>query len=152
MTDYSLPAAPSQRPSKVDALKGAASGPAATVTALLAALSGLVTAVTMWSNSQATARVAYETLRVATERNGVQIEACLQSQLKQTTWIEELSERLERRQATTEKAIKTKVTRPAAAPVPTPVVEPAPKAPPLPAPLAPSTLPPFDALAQRAQP
>jgi hypothetical protein len=156
MVDYSPPPDPpspdpAPRPSKIDALKTAASGPAATVVALVTALSGLTAAITTWSDSQATARVAYETLRLASERNAVQIEACRQSQLQQTSWIEELSGRLERRQVTTEKAIKAKVTRPAAAPVPAPVVEPAPPAPAPPIALEPSALPPFEALALRAQ-
>jgi hypothetical protein len=160
MVDYSVPASspapsprePSPRPSKIDALKTAASGPAATMVAIVTALSGLVAAVTTWQQGQDTARVAYETLRVASERNAVQIEACRQSQLEQTSWIEELSGRLERRQVSTEKAIKTKVTRPAAAPVPAPVLEPAPKAPPPPVAVAPSALPSFEALAQHERP
>jgi hypothetical protein len=159
MVDYSPPPPPpvslpaparSSRPSKVDALRTAASGPAATVVALVTALSGLTAAITAWSDSQATARLAYETLRLASERQAIQIEACRQSQLQQTSWIEELSGRLERRQVTTEKAIKTKVTRPAAAPVPPIAVEPAPPAPVPPIALELAALPPFDGLAERS--
>lgn len=149
MVDYSAPPAQPERPSKIDSLKTAASGPAATLVALVTALSGLVAAFTTWSQSQETARTAYETLRVATERNAVQIEACRRSQLEQTTWIEELSGRLERRQASAEKAITRKVTKATAAPVPAAVVEPAPKAPPPPAPVEPAALPSFDGLAQK---
>lgn len=155
MVDYSAP--PSSlvpaRPSRIDALKTAASGPTTTVVALVTALSGLAAAITTWSESQATARVAYETLRLASERQAIQIEACRQSQLEQTSWIEELSGRLERRQVNTEKAITRKVTRatapPAAALVP---LEPAPKAPPPPIALEPAALPPFEGLAPRGSP
>jgi hypothetical protein len=162
MVDYSPPPPPPvslpaparspapARPSKADALKAAAAGPAATVVALVTALSGLVAAVTTWSDSQATARIAYETLRIASERQAVQIEACRQSQLEQTSWIEGLSGRLERRAVTTEKAIKTKVTRPAATLAPPMAVEPAPKAPPPPVALEPSALPSFEGLAERS--
>jgi hypothetical protein len=151
MTEFSPPPPPtvSLRPSKIDALKTAASGPAATVVALITAFSGFIAAVTTWQQSQDTARTAYETLRDASERNAVQIEACRQSQLEQTSWIEELSGRLERRQVTTEKAIKTKVTRPAAVPVPAPIVEPAPPPPAPPVALAPATLPPFERLQEK---
>jgi hypothetical protein len=121
------------------------------VVALVTALSGLVAAFTTYQESQQTARVAYETLRVASERNAVGLEACRQSQLEQTSWIQDLSGRLERRQVTTEKAIKTKVTKPTAPPAPPIAVEPAPPAPPAPAPLEPSALPPFDGLTLRAQ-
>jgi hypothetical protein len=151
MADFSLGPPPTiaLRPSKIDALKSVASGPVATGIAFVTALSGLVAGLATLAETQATARLSYETLRAASERNAVQIEACRQSQLEQTSWIEELSGRLERRQATTEKVIKTKVTRPAATPVPALAVEPAPKAPPLPAPVAPSALPTFDGLAQK---
>jgi uncharacterized protein HemX len=148
MVDYSAPPEQPTRPSKVDSLKTAASGPAATLVAFVTAISGLIAAFTTWQQSQDTARAAYETLRVATERNAVQIEACRRSQLEQTTWIEELSGRLERRQASAEKAITRKVTKPTAAPAPAPVVEPAPKAPPPPAPVEPAALPSFDVLAR----
>jgi hypothetical protein len=152
MVDYSptpdpplSPATP-ERPSKIDALKTAASGPTATVVALVTALSGLTAAITTWSDNQRTARLSYETLRAASEQHSAQIEACRQGLLQQTSWIQEVSGVLERRQATTEKVIKTKVTRPAAVPVPAPVVEPAPPAPAPPAVLEPSALPPFDRL------
>jgi hypothetical protein len=140
-----------ERPSRIDALKLAVGGNPAVVSAIVLALGAITTALATWSTSQDTARLSYEALRAASERHGIQIEACRQSLLQQTSWIEELSGRLERRQVTTEKAIKAKVTRPAAAPVPAPVVEPAPPAPAPPAPLEPSALPPFDGLALRAQ-
>lgn len=157
MVDYSLPAAPRlpppaaappppERPSKIDALKAAAAPGAPVVLAIITALGA---AFTTWSQTQDTARLSYETLRAASERNGVQIEACRQSQLELTTWVEELSGRLERRQVVTEKAVARKVTRAAAPPVPLPVLEPAPPAPPPPAPIAPSALPSFDGLALR---
>lgn len=142
---------PAPRPSKIDALKLAASSPAAVMVAVVTALGAITTAITTWQQNQDTARLSYETLRAASERHGVQIEACRQSLLEQTAWIGELSGRLERRQVTTEKAIKAKVTRPAAAPVPTPVVEPTPPAPAPPEPLEAAALPPFDGLALRAQ-
>jgi hypothetical protein len=141
----------SLRPSKVDALKSAASNPAAVIVAILTALSAITTALKTSSDNEATARVSYETLRAAVERNAAQNETCRQSTLELTSWVKELSDRLERRQVTTEKVIKTKVTRAAAAPVPAPVVEPAPPAPALPAPSAPSALPTFDGLGLRAQ-
>jgi hypothetical protein len=137
------------RPSTFDALKHAASNPATVMGVLVMAITALTTALKTSADNEAQARLAYEALRAASERHGVQIEACRQSQLEQTVWIEELSNRLERRQATTEKVIKTKVTRAAAAPVAPVVVEPAPKPPAAPAPLAPSALPPFDGLALR---
>jgi len=160
MVDYSLPAGPPQpqppppgglRPSAFDALKHAASNPAAVIVAIVTAVSAITTALKTSSDNEATARLAYETLRAASERHAVQIEACRQSQLEQTSWIEELSGRLERRQATTEKAITRKVTKATAPPAAAPVVEPAPKAPPPPAPLEPSALPSFDGLALRDQ-
>lgn len=166
MVDYSLPPLgpprrprePDQeperpeRPSRIDALKHAATNPAAGwVSAAVMLATAVTTALKTSSDAEAQTRMAYEALRAASERHGVQIEACRQSQLEQTAWIEDLSGRLERRQASTEKVIKTKVTRAAAAPVPAPVVEPAPKAPQAPAPLEPTELPPFDGLELRAQ-
>jgi len=155
VVDYSLPAgAPlgsprpptSLRPSRIDALKSAASGPTATVAALVTALTGLIAAAQSWTESQATARAAYETLRIASDRNTVQIEACRESQLQQTRWIEELSARIERRQASTEKAIKQ--SKPPAS-IPKPVIDPAPKPPAPPAPVETPVLPPFDGLTLR---
>jgi hypothetical protein len=157
MVDYSLPAgAPPTpptppRPSAFDSLKHIASNPAAAVLAILTGISAITTALKTSADNAATDRLAYETLRAESARHGVQIEACRQSLLQQTTWIEELSERLERRQVSTEKAITRKVTKATAQPVPPPVVEPAPKAPPAPAPLEPSALPSFDGLAPREQ-
>lgn len=142
MSDETLP-----RPSKVDALKGAAT-PAATIVAVLGAISAIATALTGTANNAATDRVAYETLRAKSDTHDGQIAACIKSQAEQAAYIEELAGRIERRQATAEKAITRKVTRATAPPPPALVLEPAPKAPPLPAPIEPSALPPFDALPQ----
>jgi len=163
MVDYSLPAAPPQpppaappppalRPSTFDALKHAAGNPAAVVVAILTAISAITTALKTSSDNEATARLAYETLRAASERNAAANESCRQGLLEVRAWVEELSSRFEQRSVATEKAVARKVTRAAAPPLPPPMTAtPVPKAPPAPAPLEPSALPSFDGLELREQ-
>lgn len=119
-----------------------------TLLALVTALGGLITSYARFEESQATSRASYDTLKVAVERNATALAEQARSQAELRLWVQDLSERLERRQATTEKAIARKVTKPSApAPVTLPPPEPVPPAPPPPpAPAAPA-LPPFDALA-----
>jgi hypothetical protein len=159
MVDYSLPAAappprrsppePEQRPSKVDALKHAVGGNPAVVSAIVLALGAITTAFTQWSANQARDRVAYETLREASEKNAAANESCRQGLLEVRTWVEQLAVLSEQRSVATEKAVARKVTRATASPLPPPApVAPLPKAPPAPAPLEPAALPPFDGLAQ----
>jgi hypothetical protein len=138
---------PEQRPSKIDALKHALNP--AVSTAIVLALGAATTAITSWSSNQAKDRVAYETLRVASERNAAANESCRQGLLEVRTWVEQLAVIGEQRSVATEKAVARKVTRAAAPPLPpaTPVA-PLPKAPPAPAPLEPAALPSFDGLAQ----
>jgi hypothetical protein len=134
------------RPSKIDSLKTAVSGGPAIGFAILAALTGLVTAIQSCNSTFDIVRVAYETLKTASEKNAVQIEACRKGQADLQAWVGELSERLERRQVTTEKAITRKVTKPQATPIVPLILEPAPKPPEVPASTQPVPLPPFDAL------
>lgn len=164
MVDYSMraeppppqqppppPPPPGLRPSTFDSLKHAAGNPAAGwVGALVMLVTAVTTALKTADDAEAKTRLAYETLAAQSERHGVQIEQCRQSQLQQTAWIEQNWGRLERQQEATEQTIATKVAKPKARPVPPPVVEPAPKAPPAPAPLEPTELPTFDALELRS--
>ncbi len=138
------------RPSKIDSLKRAASGPSASAIAFFTALSGLIAAYQSYQESSATARLSYETLKKASDTNTARIDACQQGQTEMRAWVEELSNRLERRQATTERAITRKVTKAAAPPSAAPAVEPAPKAPPAPSAPAPASLPSFERLGAAA--
>lgn len=117
------------RTSKIDQLKTAVGGPAGTSVAIITALSGLLAVVQTYQESRDTARVSYETLARAAEKNAADIALCRQEQLKVQAWMEGMALRFERKQETTEKALTRKVTRAAAPPAPPPVVEPAPKPP-----------------------
>lgn len=119
-----------------------------TLLALATALGGLVTTYQSYQESQATSRASYETLKLAVERNTESVAAQARAQTELRHWVQDLSERLERRQVNTEKALARKVTKPATAhPIAPPPTEPAPPAPPPPAPTpAPAALPSFDRL------
>ena len=135
------------RPSVGDQLKLAAASPLTPVIALVTALTGMIGAGWQaYEGTQTTARVSYEALKKASEANTQAIEAIRQSQLETRTWVEELSAAAARRQASTEKAITRKVTKPTAAPVVAAPPEVVPKAPPAPSVPAPTRLLPFDAL------
>lgn len=134
------------RPSKIDSLKSAVGGPSGTIIAIITALSGLVAVIQTYQESQQTARVSYDTLKAASEKNAAQIEICRKGQLDLQTWMEELTERFERRQVTTEKAITRKVTRAAAAPIAPLPIEPTLKPPVVPAVPELTPLPTFDKL------
>ncbi len=118
-----------------------------TMLALVTAIGGLITSYERFEESQATSRASYETLKVAVERNATALAEQARSQAELRLWVQDLSERLERRQATTEKAIARKVTKPSAPPpIVLPPPEPVPPAPPTPPPPAPAALPSFDGL------
>jgi hypothetical protein len=144
------------RPSMSAALKSVASaatsraGPWAGVA--VAIVGGLVT---QWQSNQAsddTARVSYETLAAARLTDSARIDVCYEGLEKLRVWNQDLSDRIDRRAATTAKQIERKVNKPSAPPVVAPKVEPAPPAPVPPVPPAPVRLPPFDALAKAAEP
>jgi hypothetical protein len=117
------------RPSKIDALKHAAAGPGGPITAIAAAIVAIVTAVQTYQESRDTARVSYDTLRLAVEKNAAEIAACRQDQVNSQAWMEDMAVRFEKKTEVTDKAVARKVTRSAAPPVPTPVLEPPPKPP-----------------------
>ncbi len=118
-----------ERPSKIDALKSAVGGPQGTIVAILTAVSGIVAVVQTYQESRDTARVSYDTLRQAVEKNAIEIAACRQDQANLQAWTEGMAVRFERKQETTDKALTRKVTRAAAPPIPPPVLEPPPKPP-----------------------
>jgi len=125
------------RTSKIDQLKSAASGPAGTLAGtVLAIMVGLVSALQTYQASSETARVSYNTLKEASEKNAAQIEVCNKRQVELQTWVQELSERLERRQKEITKKVKPTVIEPVPKP---PVAITVPESAPLPA---------FDALKQ----
>jgi hypothetical protein len=112
-----------------------------------------MTLLGQWQSNQKsddTARVSYEALKAASEANTAAIAALQKSQLETQQWVKELAAAAARRQATTEKAIGSKVTKPSVRPVVTPPVEPVPPAPPAPPPPVPTRLVPFDALPKAA--
>jgi len=119
----------SVRTSKIDQLKATVAGPSGTILAIITALGGLIGVVQTYQESRDTARVSYETLARAVEKNASEIAACRQDQLNSQAWMEDMAVRFERKQETTEKALTRKVTRAAAPPVPAPVLEPPPKPP-----------------------
>ncbi len=129
-------------------LTAAASSPVTPVVALVTALTGAIGAWQAYQDSSATARASYQALKVASETNTAAIEAIRKGQLDLRVWVEELAAAAARRQATTERAITRKVTKPTAPALPPTPPEPAPKAPPAPPAPAPTSLPPFDGLAK----
>lgn len=144
------PAENANRPPSPASLLGGVPG---TLLALATALGGLVTTYQSYQESQATSRASYETLKIAVERNTETLAAQARAQTELRHWVQDLSERLERRQTNTEKALARKVSKPASAPS-SPAsgapVELAPPAPPLPPPApSPTALPPFDGLATK---
>lgn len=143
---------PSPDSKAVRALEKTLGGLPGTLVALAMAVGGVITA---WQNAREgrdTTRAAYDTLKVNLERQSAQLEQLRQSDLELRAWVQELSDRQERRQVAAEKVIRKAVTSPpkkaaaAAAPLPLPP-EPLPPAPPAPAvtPQSP-TLPPFEKL------
>jgi len=135
------------RPSKIDALKSVATGPAGPWAGIAAAV--VLAVLTQWQSRQSsddTARSSYEALKAASEANTAAIAALQKSQLETQQWVKELAAAAARRQAASERVIGSKVTKPSAKPVPTPPVEPVPPAPPAPPPPVPTRLVPFDAL------
>lgn len=117
------------RTSKIDQLKTAVAGPTGTVVAIITALGGLIGVMQTYQESRDTARVSYDTLRLAVEKNAAEVAACRQDQRNSQAWMEDIAVRFERKQDTTDKALTRKVTRAAAPPVPAPVLEPPPKPP-----------------------
>lgn len=106
------------RPSKIDQLKTAASGPVGTLAGtVLAIMVGLLSALQTYQASADTARASYNTLKEATEKNAAQIEVCRKGQIELQVWVQELSDRLERRQKEMSKKVK-----PAVEPIPKPPV------------------------------
>jgi hypothetical protein len=133
--------APQLRPSKVEALKAATSGPMGTVLAIVMAL---LAAWQTYQGSQQTAKSSYETLRAAVEKNERQIAICMQQQINAQAWAEDLAARNERKAITVDKAVAR--VRPKAAPAAPPFSEEIPKPPEAPELPAPSSLPAFEAL------
>jgi hypothetical protein len=119
-----------------------------TLLAIATALGGLFTTYQSYQTSEATSRASYETLKVAVERNTEALAAQANAQAELRLWVQDLSERLERRQVNTEKALARKVTKRSApaAPIVVPPSEPVPPAPPPPPAPSPAALPSFDGL------
>lgn len=119
-----------------------------TLLAIATALGGLVTQYASYRDSEAVSRASYETLKAAVERNTEALAVQANAQAELRLWVQDLSERLERRQVNTENALARKVTRRSApaAPIVVPPSEPVPPAPPPPPAPSPATLPPFDRL------
>jgi hypothetical protein len=134
------------RPSPADMLGGIPG----TVLAILTALSGIVATFASYQESQANTKASYETLKVAVERNTETLATQARAQAETRLWVQDLSERLERRQANTEKAIARKVSKPSAKPpvVVTPVELAPPAPPPNPPAPKPAELPSFEALSK----
>ncbi len=130
--------------------RDAIGGVPGTVVAMVTAVAGLLTTWLTAQQGEAVSRAAYEALKTRTEELGAQNAALREDQLLLRGWVEDLSERLERRQTLTETAIAKKVTKPAQKPT-LPSVEPVPKAPPPPPAPAPSPLPAFEALTQNTR-
>lgn len=114
-----------------------------TILALATALGGLLTTYQTHQASEATSKASYEALKTAVERNTEAIAAQARAQSELRLWVQELSERLERRQANTEKVLTRKVSK---APTALPSVGPVPPAPPSPPAPSPSPLPSFEGL------
>lgn len=144
MTDYPTPLGGGSKPPPTAA--SVLGGLPGTLLAIATAVAGIVTTIHNSQLGEDRDRAGYETLKLAVERNTEGLADNARSDAELRVWVQELSERLERRQAITEKVIARKVTRPSAPPPPPPV-DPVPPPPPPPAPPAPATLPPFDALA-----
>lgn len=120
-----------------------------TLFAIATALGGLLTAVQSHQDGQATSKASYETLKVAVERNTELMATHASAQVELRGWVQELSERLERRQVNTEKALARKVTKPSSSRPVLPPVEPVPPAPAAPPAPPPSALPTFETLSER---
>lgn len=120
----------------------------AALPATLIAIGGLLTTYQSYQDTQATSRASYETLKLAVERNAEALATQARAQAELRLWVQDLSERLERRQESTEKALARKVTKRSApvAPVVVPPAEPVPPAPPPPPAPSAAALPPFDGL------
>ena len=139
MADSTAPTLPPYRPPSTPPPR--LTGPAATIVALVTALGGLLATWQTFEDGRATSRAAYDALKAASEQQAAQLAAQLRGQDELRAWVQELSERLERRQANTEKVLRK--VKPIVVATP---VEPAPKAPPAPSVTPPAPLPRFDSL------
>ncbi len=118
-----------------------------TLLGIVTALGALFASFEHFQQSQGTSRAAYEVLKVAAERNAEALATQARAQADLRLWVQELSERLERRQVNTEKALARKVTKPSAPPpVSLSLSEPAPPAPRTPPAPTPAALPSFEGL------
>lgn len=125
-----------------------------TLLALATAVGGIITTYQSYQDSQAVSRASYEQLKMAIERNTEADRARGQGQAELRLWVQELAERVDRRQTTTEKALVAKrVIKPPQLQAPPVVVipPPEPQSPlqPMPQSQPPAELPPFDSLASR---
>lgn len=157
-TEQTSPArTPSKFPPAVASVIGGLPG---TCVAFLTAVAGVIGAMQSYQESQATARASYDALKVRLEQLAATQAQSSREALELRTWVEQLSARQERAQATVAEAVRPARVRPARRPgepaapatpviiAPAPPAEPAPPAPaitPAPEPLA---LPPFEHLAK----
>lgn len=122
------PSVRSMRPSRLPpAVASAVGGLPGTLVAFMTALAGVVGAYQSYQGSQDTQRATYDTLRLQSEQQALQIAALQQGQLELRHWMEAIVYRLER----------SSVSMPAA---PEPLS--------LPSPL-PTQLPPFESLGKK---